>query len=166
MYNHQIGWYILRLAFYRCLWTIFISGTDLFYVYFDHLEYPKSGMHLGSDKTFDECLELCRQDTANDCRKFVRRNWTRDNCWRVTTGRKYQSGEMYTQNKGERLVCTYIRSSCVRSESVMDSHTTGPELRLSGYGILSTELLTDNQHNSINKSIVRLCVSYPRYKNG
>ena len=83
MYNHRIDWYILRLAFYRCLWTIFISGTDLFYVYLDHNESPQSGVKLGSDKTFDECLELCRQDTANYCRKFVRRNRAKDNCWRM-----------------------------------------------------------------------------------
>ena len=129
MYNHRIGWYILRLAFFSCLWTIFISGTDLFYVYLDQTESPESGVKIGSEKTFDECLELCRQDTANDCRQFVRRNWEKDNCWRVTTERKNKKDVTYTQNKGERLVCSYIRSSCGRADSVMDSHTTGPEFR-------------------------------------
>ena len=37
----------------------------------------------------------------------------------------------------------YSRSSSGRVDRVMDSHTTGPGLRLGGYSTISTERLTD-----------------------
>ena len=48
----------------------------------------------------------------------------------------------------------YVGHRCEREDSVMDSHTTGPDSRFGRHGLPSTELLTDHHHNSIIKLTV------------
>ena len=49
----------------------------------------------------------------------------------------------------------WIRVSCGRANSVIDSHTVGPEFKTRWDGTLSTEHLTDNHHTSIVKLSIR-----------
>ena len=52
----------------------------------------------------------------------------------------------------------WLGSSYGWADSVMDSHTTGPGSKLSGYGTLSTKLLTTYHNDSIIKLSTRWCV--------